>query len=70
MKAPGNPERAGDAEALGNAEETSLHIESIVLAGVNDVETGSPQRYGGSKLQDARIKRTAHRDPRRRGRNA
>ena len=56
-------ESARDAEAPRNAEQAFRAIELVILARVNDVEAGGPERHGGGQPQNPRIERAAYRDP-------
>jgi hypothetical protein len=58
-----NPKRRADANVARNGMEIRVAIKFEILAGVEDVEAGHPESDGCGKQQDARIERTANRDP-------
>ena len=63
-------QRAGDAERAWDRMQSAGHVVLPVLAAIKDVEASSPEHDGGGHDQDARIERSAHRDPRGGGRDA
>src|SRR5215467_13961634 len=54
---------ARDTDPARNAEQSFGRVEVVILAGVNDIESGRPKSYGGGEPQDARIERAAHGNP-------
>jgi hypothetical protein len=58
-----DPQRTGDPETLRQAEQSLTHVELVILARIDDVETGGPERDSGGEQQAARVERVAHGDP-------
>lgn len=63
VKRTGDPQGGGDANVARDGVESRGTVEVEILAGVEDVESGDPEGYGGGEEKDARVERAANCDP-------
>src|SRR3954471_21208410 len=70
MQRARDPEGGRDAEESRDAEQLFGAIELVILAGVDDVETGRPEGDCGGEPKDPRIELPAYGDPCRCGRDS
>src|ERR1700682_2239231 len=66
MERTGNPQRSTDPEAPRQAEQALPMVEFIILARIDDVESGGPEGDGCGEPQNSRIQGPGGRDPGRR----
>src|SRR5579872_2451465 len=63
MEKTGDPKGAGYPEVARHRMKTGVAVEVVILAGIENVESGNPKRYGSRKKENARIEQAANRDP-------